>query len=1049
MASLIVHLTDAHCDSKHNPLADRAESISNCILSHCEANTTVFFAITGDIANKGGESEFAAGTDILTSVIGAVSAKGMHVETLVVPGNHDLDLSEDQTARDVLIASLSAGLPAASVQSVVLKPLSNYFAFQNTLASTPNSLTPESPFFARHTFVVGPHSIQFNLLNTAWSCRRKDSPGSLRFPVDQIDIGDTSNVTYVVTLMHHPFNWLAQPDSMRPVRDKIEKSSDLVYFGHEHVPDDYTKSADFVVEAIHGGVLQESPDNGTSVFTLTSLDFDANTTRRFEYSWSKDSHAFVRTSVDDRSITRNINRTSDSLALQERFSNWLDDIGLPITPSSATSTTPTKSGDLHLSDLFTHPDLREYDPRHPTGQYKRIHGDNARESLTGKDRVLVTGFEKSGKTSLAKRLFQDHRQSGLVPLLLTSNAFSKVQNFNALIAACEKCVTHQYRALKPEAFWQLPTSNRVLIVDDIHELLPKLSDKDAISDLLARFGKIVFLGESELSIAELRSRENDALLFGFHRYHICEFGHVLLQSLTRRWLHFTRPDIEVDIEDDELHRICAAVEKVLSLDAIPHQPWVLLVLIQQADTNDEVAAKNGSYGHLFECIVTATLARSTYTGLDIRSKYTYLAECAHYMFHRHQSSLDESQAKEFHEAHTQKYDISVNFEAIMKDLDSVGLIRRDEGEIYFRTKYSFCFFVAWYFSQHLHHQETRTELGKICQEIHNADIANIVVFLAHLSSDPIVLEMVKRAADGSFGATTPALLTNDLGPIATYSHAEFLKLVEIPPEEHREEIAHVRDERLARREVKELDGRSIQLADSAETAETEKSDNVRTFKAVLSEVRTCIKSIQILGQILRNGAGAIPGGMKQEIVSSVFLAARRLLGHLFERLPSEIPTWAAQLATRYRDEMPIRSEESSHQYEQEIATKVGRHIYQTAWYTTYSVIMHVADSCGLEILDNTFRKVVESDVNTPNQLFQMAIKLDRSGKLPKEEAIAFYRQLSDQTFCRSILKGLVIRHLQMYKVKPELKQSIAQRMDIDIIHDRSSLDQTRKRIGNN
>lgn len=77
-----------------------------------------------------------------------------------------------------------------------------------------------------------------------------------------------------------------------------------------------------------------------------------------------------------------------------------------------------------------------------------------------------------------------------------------------------------------------------------------------------------------------------------------------------------------------------------------------------------------------------------------------------------------------------------------------------------------------------------------------------------------------------------------------------------------------------------------------------------------SHVRTAIKSIQILGQILRNGAGAIPGNLKSEIVVTIFSAARRLLGELFKRIPEDLPTWATQLAAQYRDEMPFREGDS-------------------------------------------------------------------------------------------------------------------------------------------
>lgn len=133
----------------------------------------------------------------------------------------------------------------------------------------------------------------------------------------------------------------------------------------------------------------------------------------------------------------------------------------------------------------------------------------------------------------------------------------------ALLSACGKACRQQYRTLKEEFFWQLEQASRVLIVDDVHDILTKVRSKADLEGFLGRFGRILFIGESELSIAELRSHSTDALLFGFHRYHVCEFGHILLEELVRNWLHVSRPALTSEELNDELHRICHLVERVV------------------------------------------------------------------------------------------------------------------------------------------------------------------------------------------------------------------------------------------------------------------------------------------------------------------------------------------------------------------------------------------------------------------------------------------------------------------------------------------------------
>lgn len=180
------------------------------------------------------------------------------------------------------------------ILSIVTSSLDHYFTFQEKLCGPARGLTKDCVFFAKEVINYREHSIQFNLVNTAWMCKRKDSPGSLHFPASQLQFGDTTSVSYVITLLHHPFNWLSQPDSMRPVRDKIETNTDAIFFGHEHVAEHFDKVNTSTVKIVCGSALQDTDRAVPTGFHIMLLDFEKQEQGFYSYVWDETQSEFRR-----------------------------------------------------------------------------------------------------------------------------------------------------------------------------------------------------------------------------------------------------------------------------------------------------------------------------------------------------------------------------------------------------------------------------------------------------------------------------------------------------------------------------------------------------------------------------------------------------------------------------------------------------------------------------------------------------------------------------------------------------------------------------------
>src|SRR4051812_26130260 len=80
---------------------------------------------------------------------------------------------------------------------------------------------------------------------------------------------------------------------------------------------------------------------------------------------------------------------------------------------------------------------------------------------------------------------------------------------------------------------------------------------------------------------------------------------------------------------------------------------------------------------------------------------------------------------------------------------------------YFRFKYSYIYyyFVASYLKDHISRAPTREVVARLSSRLGHAEDADIMLFLAHLSRDPLIIEEITRAASRIYSAMAPATLT--------------------------------------------------------------------------------------------------------------------------------------------------------------------------------------------------------------------------------------------------------------------------------------------------
>src|SRR5436305_7066911 len=116
MTFYIAHISDIHISPASNLDSLKLRRLARAIAAHAPKGSTIVIAVTGDIVYSGAAGEYAIAREafqVLLSDLLDPSAE-LKIETLFVPGNHDCNFKNDTPARQRLLASLAAEVPASS-----------------------------------------------------------------------------------------------------------------------------------------------------------------------------------------------------------------------------------------------------------------------------------------------------------------------------------------------------------------------------------------------------------------------------------------------------------------------------------------------------------------------------------------------------------------------------------------------------------------------------------------------------------------------------------------------------------------------------------------------------------------------------------------------------------------------------------------------------------------------------------------------------------------------------------------------------------------------
>jgi nicotinamide riboside kinase len=999
MTLLVIHLTDAHLDGTSRDFVSRASEMCRAALSPLIQVRDVHIVFSGDLANKTAPDDFKVAEELVYQLSDEIEKRLQKRPRLIISaGNHDCDFSGDQSVRNVLLQHARSNPTdiTGEVLEQISAPLVGFYEVQRRLCP---ELEPVNRWWG--TYTDHENCVRYVVLNSAVMSVLREDPGKLYVPVPHIEPEDDFRT---IVVMHHPYGWL-MPDNARELAQAVAVFGDIFLMGHEHelwaqqVSDLYEDTA---ITYLRGHVLRDPHNSQNSAFQTIHIDLDNGFLPK-SYEWRDGKYVEWEQKSKDEFLPWPVvsgRRISFSTS------------GFKALSSSGANYTHRRKESVTLQDIFVWPDLKAITPERDTGSIVDdglgLSAERLLDTETMSSLCVIKGGEQSGKSALAKMLTMQLAKRGFHPLLMDASAVSSWRP-KALEERIDRVVDELYGRRWREHYNHTNHEDKVLLLDDFD-----IGAKGALQGLKVlrqHFERIYIFLDSypgvDIALSEFL---RDDGFFDSSVYEILPTAHHRRLEIIEKWLTIgSGGEADRDLVKLTAARLLKVVDETLGRNLLPAAPIFVLIILQRAELAQDLTAvvKNGSHGFLYESLITQALSGKV-TVCNVVTSLAFLTAFARSLDVLGVSELSEVDYERFHVSHCQKYDLSLTVGGLLGQLVDGDILDVYNGTVKFKYPYHYYYFVARALSQEDWSSLERRVDGLV-GSIHTEKSANILLFLAHLGRNPKIAEKILVSAGEMFGAYEEADLFGNRAILERYKPLEIRQVL----------VEGTRAQQLAERESDEehAENASRELAKAAEDRLKSRLDDALHMNAAF-------KTLQVLGQVLRNHSGEIERDDKRRLAGECVSLGLRVLGFLIEALEEN-----AQEMLLFRS-LQLKAEKGRSMNDAELAEELVRYLPSLLSSLTVGTIIKIANAIGSEDLSLTIDEVLSGSAT--RKLIRLAAHLEHFSDFPTKDLMDFEEDVLRRgpVLPNSVLRRFIIRRFYLFPVRDELKRSVLDRFKI-------------------
>jgi hypothetical protein len=1012
MNIIVVQLSDIHLSmNKPNPLISRTEKLAAAVAAVADDCEYMVAIVTGDIAFSGHEKEYLIALSFFeqlnSQIERARTGHPLPLRMAIIPvaGNHDCDFSVERNTRMLVLRGLQ-GDSSCVDESVVRTCVETQAAFDDFVRilrergfcpwPTQKGLLHES-----YAISIGPYSIDLTCYNSAWCSVLREKPGTLVPPIAGDMALRAQHATISIAAFHHPYNWFT-PEGARQFKSKIEETHDFVLTGHEHSSSGRQISGLSGEELMYveAAALQDSDNAASSGFHAFLIDLATRKQRYHRFVLEDNTYTLMKKDNGRQNGELSwaefpINRRRNSALSQfsENHQTYLEDAGVNVWHRSASRP--------RLSQIYVPPDATQIGYK-PDVLPRTIRSAKLLDHLIKGGSFLVTGDNYSGKTSLAKMLCQRFRALECIPLLLQPT--KRIGNAGRLKDALSAAFESQYQGSQTD-FFQTPREKRVVLLDDFERIAVIARDRENLVTWLQLHSDrvLLFANDLQIDLADLTNPQDHAL----QQLRLQPFGYLNRHDLIERWVGADPDEKECQIAR-RTAEVTRTIDQVLGRGFIPAYPVYILAVLQASEASIPIEASISTHGYYYELLIRAELLKDT-SSKDYDVLTGYLAFVAYQVFTEGAAvSGTGADYQRYHNQYQERYDIMLSYDGIMSNLTKRNILQCHNDLVKFRYKYIYYYFVATYLRDHLDDNEVRETVRRLASTTERAENADILIFLAHVSKAPFIVESLLEAA-GTHYADCEAVRSFSEFPLPSGIE----ELIDRVAYEDRD-VTETRRQLAAERD----DAAVSNLAEDAEV------ESLECAFEPIRKLNASLRTLQVLGQVLKNYPGHLKAETKLALAKAAFSLGGRTWCSVFSAVRDHSADIASQLLEVLRAENPNAGPKA-------LGHRARQAMRMLSFLACLGFVRRVADAIGAPELAGTYDRLSELVGGEMLDVVRAAISLEHSTTTPEGEVLKVYERIRRQPLPSWILRQTVLQHFAIFHVDASTKQRICRKLDID------------------
>lgn len=992
--------------------ADRVAATFQAIPDHIEA---IFLVFSGDIAFSGISSEYKIAEGYIRDLILELNKlTKASIFTLFVPGNHDCDFTKDQSLRDLVLNQVIQNPiepPKLGLLPPCLETQRDFFNFSSKFGS-PISENSLERLIGVKEIKLKEKKISFIQVNSAWLSKLKEEQGTLIFPTwffpEKVE-GD-----FVIGCMHHPYPWF-KSSSGRDARRVFDSQVDLVLTGHEHETEGYSKrtSKGDEISYLEGAVFGDPHSKNSCSFNIIEVDLETFAYTIHNCDWAS---TFFKVSTyalnETEALFYRRKRKRSNFILKSEFYEELNHPGIPLFHPKKT---------VEFNDIFIVPNLRTLALKGNQQAVKNefIASDNVINRILLEKRVLISGSDFAGRTSLAKFLFSQLESKHKIPVLVTGTALknSDPKHFKNVI---EKCITAQYDDPDLAEYWQKPMDDKILILDDFQDANLNNQGKAVFGEwVIGKFGFVFLFSKNRAQIEEAILDTSNKYTWGqYKHFNIAPFSSHQKDLLIEKW-HQIGDSLSTSTQDLAHSKEVSSrlVNTILGRNLLPSRPVFVLLILQEHESSKKAPSDSGTLGYYYEVLVRTAMEESNGPGQDFDTKVAFLEELSWHYFELNKIEISHEAFERFLEGHWQKFRLIGSSGKILQDLIEKRLICKSAVGYFFFQRYIYYYFLARYMRSHWSEERVRISFSSVALNVHEEKNAKIVIFLTYLSRDKTVIDIVVENAKKLFQEFEPFKIESDFNFLERFALPEpTICLPDNDPLENRKRIL-----------------KSLELAESSkddfQQGPEEEPDFIRGPESEDVDIKNLLliakanRSVQILGQILRNFAGFLDGDVKCQLAKEAFSLGLRSLKVFFsivEKHFSGIVDYFSEVFGKNLKDMPRSKKEEFAQHL----------IYFVSEIKCLDTIKNISSAVASESLVPTYEDVERSYNLLSAEFIQTVIRLDHFKSFPEDKVMELSKKVQKSQMGKTLLQMLVTQHFYLFPRDHTIRQRVCDKLKI-------------------